>query len=66
MTSTTVADKDSLLPHPSSVALLKTDVLGRMQTPRDRRDSILAEFDRSGLSAPRFARLVGIKYSTFA
>ena len=39
---------------------------GRVLTPRDRRETLLAEFDRSGLSAKRFAELSGIKYQTFA
>jgi len=50
----------------SETAVLKTDTVGRVQTPRDRRETLLEEFDRSGLSAARFATLVGIKYSTFA
>lgn len=33
--------------------------------PADRRESLLAEYDRSGLSGKQFARLSGIKYSTF-
>ena len=37
-----------------------------MRTPVDRRETLLAEFDRSGLSGKQFARLSGIKYSTFA
>jgi lambda repressor-like predicted transcriptional regulator len=32
----------------------------------ERRAAILTEFDRSGVSAAQFARLAGIKYSTFA
>src|SRR5271157_4824048 len=50
----------------SSEALIKTDEAGRMRTPAARRESILEEFDRSGLSGPRFAALAGIKYQTFA
>jgi len=50
----------------SETAVLKTDTVGRVQTPHDRRETLLEEFDRSGLSAARFATLVGIKYSTFA
>jgi hypothetical protein len=44
--------------------LLKTDTRGRVRTPRAQRDTILAEFAASGLSAARFAQLAGIKYST--
>lgn len=31
-----------------------------------RREALLDEFERSGSSAMRFARLAGLKYSTFA
>ena len=46
--------------------MIKTDVLGRMQTPVARREELLDEFERSGLSGTKFAVLVGIKYPTFA
>jgi hypothetical protein len=32
----------------------------------ERRDSLLAEYDRSGMSGVRFAKYVGIKYTTLA
>jgi hypothetical protein len=47
-------------------AVLKTDVLGRIKTPRERREALLDEFERSGLSGRKFAELTGIKYQTFA
>ena len=50
----------------SETAVLRTDTVGRVQTPRERRETLLEEFARSGLSAAGFAKLVGIKYSTFA
>jgi len=56
MTNTTEADE----------LVLKTDVLGRVKTPRARREQILDEFERSGLRGQKFAALVGIKYQTFA
>ena len=46
--------------------VLKADRIGRVKTPRDRQESILAEFDRSGMSGIGFARHYGIKYPTFA
>jgi restriction endonuclease Mrr len=46
--------------------VLKTDTLGRVKTPRDRRETLLDEFERSGLSGAKFAALAGIKYQTFA
>ena len=56
MTNTTEAEE----------AVLKTDVLGRIRTPRERREKILDEFEVSGLSGRKFAELTGIKYQTFA
>jgi hypothetical protein len=55
MTSTTVQDE-----------VLKQDRRGRVRVPRARREGLLAEFSRSGLSAASFARMAGVKYSTFA
>jgi hypothetical protein len=49
-----------------SEAIIKTDVLGRVKTPAARREQLLDEFERSGLSGCKFAELAGIKYSTFA
>jgi len=46
--------------------VLKTDNRGRVQTPAARREQLLDEFERSGLSGQEFAKLVGVKYSTFA
>ncbi|MCI0350199.1 MAG: hypothetical protein L0Z53_12315 [Acidobacteriales bacterium] len=46
--------------------VLKTDVLGRVKTPKDRREALLDEFEKSGMSGKRFAELAGIKYPTFA
>ena len=50
----------------STSLILRSDVRGRVLTPRDRREALLAEFDRSGLSAKRFTEVSGIKYQTFA
>lgn len=47
-------------------AVLKTDKLGRVQTPAVRREQLLDEFERSGLSGVKFAELTGIKYQTLA
>src|SRR5690606_11128485 len=47
-------------------AVLKADVLGRIRTPRERREKILDEFEGSGLSGRKFAELTGINYQTFA
>lgn len=46
--------------------VLKQDVLGRVRTPKARREQLLDEFERSGLPGLKFAELAGIKYQTFA
>jgi hypothetical protein len=46
--------------------ILKTDTTGRVRTPVARRESLLDEYERSGLSGAKFAALAGIKYQTFA
>jgi hypothetical protein len=56
MTNTTSADE----------TVLKTDMLGRVKTPKERREQLLDEFERSGLTGQKFAEVVGIKYQTFA
>jgi hypothetical protein len=50
----------------SGEMVLKTDGLGRVKTPAVRRETLLDEFERSGLSGAKFAALAGIKYQTFA
>lgn len=39
---------------------------GRVRTPPARKEALLDEFERSGLSGARFAALAGIKCPTFA
>jgi len=46
--------------------LLKTDVLGRVRTPVERREMLLDEFEKSGLSGKKFAAMTGVSYQTFA
>ena len=46
--------------------ILKTDTLGRVRTPRERREALLEEFAKSGMSGTKFAELIGVKYQTFA
>jgi transposase-like protein len=68
MASLTTTDPAATLPvsRTSAPALLKTDAHGRVRATPERRAAILAEFERSGVSAAQFARLAGLKYSTFA
>jgi hypothetical protein len=54
MTSTTGQDQ-----------IVKMDRNGRIKTPRERREVLLAEFDQSGMSGQQFAKWAGIKYGTF-
>lgn len=46
--------------------ILKRDALGRVTVTREQREALLDEFERGGLSGTRFARMVGVNYSTFA
>lgn len=61
MKSTTLAVGES-----GGELLLKQDRLGRVRIPKQKREAILAEYDRSGMSGQAFAKWVGITYSTFA
>ncbi len=45
--------------------VLKVDSLGWVQTPPERREALLDEFERSGMSGQAFAERYGIKYQTF-
>ena len=63
MTSMIVSPKPAAGASPQ---LLRQDTRGRVRTSRERRAALLAEFDRSGVSAARFARMAGINYQTFA
>ena len=49
-----------------SLELLKMDTGGRVRTSPERREAVLDEFERSGLSGMRFAARYGLKYPTFA
>jgi hypothetical protein len=51
---------------PADGRILKIDVLGRVKTPGERREQLLDEFEKSGLTGQKFAALVGIKYQTFS
>jgi transposase len=46
--------------------ILRTDVLGRVHTPKERREALLDEFEKSGASGMAFAKLIGVNYQTFA
>jgi hypothetical protein len=46
--------------------IFKTDARGHIRMPVERREALLDEFEKSGLSGAKFARLAGIHYGTFA
>jgi hypothetical protein len=46
--------------------VLKVDTAGRVWTPREQREAVLDEFERSGVPASKFATHIGVKYPTFA
>jgi transposase len=46
--------------------IIKQDSHGRMRTTRERREALLAEYDRSAMTGRKFAKWAGIKYTTFA
>jgi hypothetical protein len=50
----------------SEPEVFKVDRRGRVHVSAARREALLDECERSGASAPEFARLVGIKYATLA
>ena len=45
--------------------ILKQDAGGRVFVPTGRQIELVQEFERSGLSAPKFAAMAGVKYQTF-
>ena len=46
--------------------LMKVDKRGYVRVPRERREALLDEFERCGVSAAQFAAHIGVKYNTFA
>ena len=55
MTNTTLPDE-----------VLQSDALGRVRTSRVRRAALVEEFAKSGVSAKKFAALLGVNCQTFA
>ena len=47
-------------------AIIKADQRGRLRFAPDQRATLLAAYDASGLSGPKFAQLHGLNYQTFA
>ena len=44
--------------------ILKVDEVGRIQTPPEKREALLAEYERSGMTGAQFARFSGVRYAT--
>jgi hypothetical protein len=44
--------------------ILKVDEVGRIQTPPEKREAMLAAYDRSGMTGAQFARFSGVRYAT--
>ena len=51
---------------PAGMQPFKADAVGRVRTPAGKRAEILRAFDSSGASGVEFARMIGVKYPTFA
>ncbi len=50
----------------NDLELLKTDSLGRVRPSPEQREALLDAYEAGGLSGPKFARVHGINYQTFA
>jgi hypothetical protein len=44
--------------------ILKVDEAGRIRTPPEKPEALLAEFDRSGMTGAQFARFSGVRFPT--
>ena len=49
----------------TGLPILKTDTRGRVRTPAADQEALVALFEQGGISGAAFARLHGIRYSTF-
>lgn len=50
----------------NAVEIFKRDARGHIRVPAKRREALLDEFERSGMSGAEFARFAGVAYGTFA
>ena len=46
--------------------IFKVDAIGRVRVPKERREALVDEFERSGMSGLVFAERYGVNYQTFA
>lgn len=66
MIATDLVEGTSLASSPTEGVLVTSDSKGRLRVSKEQRKAVLARFEQSGMSAPKFAALAGVKYSTFA
>jgi len=67
MTTTIPTESTTAVASPIAQNVLVTmDSRGRVRASKEQRRAILAEFERSGISAAQFAKVTGLKYSTLA
>jgi hypothetical protein len=67
MTSTNGSDSSAVVTSPVIQEVPVTvDSKGRVRASKEQRRVILAEFERSRMSATQFAKRAGLKYSTLA
>jgi transposase-like protein len=67
MTTTSDADLSTPVCSPAIQAVSVTmDSRGRVRVSKGQRQLLLAEFERSRVSAAQFAKRIGLKYSTLA
>jgi hypothetical protein len=48
----------------SSTEILKVDTVGRVRTPKEKREETLTAYGGSGMTGRQFAEYAGVKYST--
>jgi transposase-like protein len=66
MTFTNSSDPSTVPSPPIQNVPVTVDTKGRVRASKEQRRVILAEFERSGVSAAQFAKVTGLKYSTLA
>ena len=67
MTTASYSDSSSAVASvPMAKLPVTLDTKGRVRASKEQRRLILAEFERSGMSAAQFVQRAGLKYSTFA
>lgn len=69
MTSTTLTIESATADSAAlgnNEGLIKTDRIGRIHVKAEHREALLDKFEQCGMSGLQFAKLHGIKYTTFA